>query len=136
MDFHNRRLDRVMYLNPVDRDWYMPVQEWTCPRCQKNCTNKHCPRCPNISCPLHKSFMLRNTEIPYNKNHMNPCPYCGMFGCQCSLNNFSRQVCDRYRRMRELRQMSERREGMTQFFIFLMIVFFVVIFMTCTFQTK
>lgn len=137
MNLHNRRLDRVMYRNPVSPDWYVPVQEWSCPGCKRSCTYKHCPRCPHISCPLAKSFELKNTDndifdYKYDIQQKHLCPHCGMYNCQCGcgLRQFSRQVCDKYRRMRQFKMMEERRERMTQFFIFLMIVFFVVIFVT------
>lgn len=136
MDLHNRRLDRIMYRNPVGPDWYSPVQEWSCPRCQKSCAYKHCPRCPHISCPLQKSFKMNQLPVYQEYNDMYVCPYCKLTNCQCALNRFSSQVCDRYKRMRQIKMMEERRERMTQFFVFLMIVFFVVIFVTCMIQTK
>ncbi len=132
MSYHNRRVDRIMFRNPVSPDWYNPVQPWMCPGCKRECGYKHCPRCPFIQCPLHKDFQLRETPIPANRYNMQPCSYCGMHGCQCgALNMFSSQLLE----MRN-RKMRERREAMTQFFVFLMIVFFVVIFVTCMLQTK
>jgi len=132
MSYHNRRVDRIMFRNPVAPDWYNPVQSWTCPGCKRECAYN---RCPFIQCPLHKDFQLRETPMPPNRYNMRPCSYCGMHGCQCgALNMFSTQLLE----MREMRnrKMRERREAMTQFFVFLMIVFFVVIFITCMLQTK